>query len=195
MRERARHGGVRRGRGAVHLCGGVTALGHTVSHREPHDYKDLFRVQSKRYDPQLREGQSLAFQLRVNPVIKKSHENGKQRAHDVVMNAKWEMRQDGTWEDCELTEAQLAQREGERWLQRRTEHYGYNFAPDQVRVESHRKHSFRKSSNGRRVTFTTMDFVGQLVVTDPERFREEALFSGMGPSKAYGCGLLMVRPL
>lgn len=168
---------------------------YTVSERQPHDHEGLFRVRTKRYDPQPQRGQQLVFQLRANPVIKKRDDQGNQHVHDVVMNAKWEMKQDGSWDDCELTEAELVQREGMKWLQRRTEHYGFDFDEKHVRADAHRKHSFRKPKNGHPVTFTTMDLAGRLRVVDPETFRERALFSGVGPSKAYGCGLLMVRPL
>jgi CRISPR system Cascade subunit CasE len=179
---------------------------HAVSDRKPEPSADgLFDVQTKPYDPQLQAGQPLAFRLRANPVVKKRDANGKQRVHDVVMNAKHEMKQAGTWSDCDLTEAQLVKQEGAQWLRRRTDShrrdrdlnalYGFDLDEDCVRAEAHRKHSFRKSGSGRSVTFTTMDFSGRLKVTTPDRFRKRALFSGVGPSKAYGCGLLMVRPV
>ena len=166
---------------------------HTVSERRPRDHEGLFRVCTKRYDPQLQKGQQLIFQLRANPVIKKRDDQGKQRVHDVVMNRKHELKQEEAWADCTLTEAELVQQEGQNWLRRRTAHYGFDFDEGNVRAEAHQKHSFRKPKNGRPVTFTTMDLVGRLRVTDPDTFRRQALFSGVGPSKAYGCGLLMVK--
>ena len=168
---------------------------HVVSEREPDDREGLFRVCTKKYDPQLQEGQVLDFRLKANPVVKKRDESGRQYVHDVVMNAKWEMKQDGTWDDCDLTEAELIQREGAKWLKRRTKIYGFDIDSDHVRAEGHRKHTFCKPRNGREVTFTTMDLAGRLHVTDPDTFCGEALFGGVGPSKAYGCGLLMVRPV
>lgn len=167
---------------------------YTVSKRKPHDREGLFHVRTKPYKPQLREGQTLGFQLCANPVIKKRDEAGKQHVHDVVMNRKYEMKQAGTWADCNLTEAELVQQEGRNWLRRRTAHYGFDFDEQDVRADAHRKHSFRKPKNGRPVTFTTMDLMGRLRVTNPDTFRGRALYTGVGPSKAYGCGLLMVRP-
>lgn len=41
----------------------------------------------------------------------------------------------------------------------------------------------------RNVTLTTVQFDGRLEVTDPEALRR-ALVTGIGPGKAYGCGLL-----
>ncbi len=48
-------------------------------------------------------------------------------------------------------------------------------------------------SRDRRLTFGTALFEGQLVVTDPARFRH-AWAAGVGPGKAFGCGLLSLSP-
>jgi CRISPR system Cascade subunit CasE len=166
---------------------------YVVSERAPDDHEDLFRLHTKPYDPVLKRGQPLRFSLRANTVVKKTDEDGHQKAHDVVMNAKWEMRQEGVWESCDLTHAELVQREGRKWLAKRTDQYGFRLPGTQVQAEAHRKHSFEKPQNGRQVTFVTMDLSGLLRVDDPATFRE-SLFNGVGPTKAYGCGLLLVRP-
>ena len=44
----------------------------------------------------------------------------------------------------------------------------------------------------RKLQFTTVDFSGQLAVTDPLAF-VAALGSGIGRAKAFGCGLLLIR--
>lgn len=164
-----------------------------VSERQPTDRRGLFRLRTKEYQPQLREDQHLIFSLRANTVVKKRDEDGNQQAHDVVMNAKWEMRQKGAWEDCDLTHAQLVQREGKKWLAKRTEQYGFELPGRQVQAERHQKHSFEKPRSGREVTFVTMDLTGRLRVADPSTFRK-SLLQGIGPTKAYGCGLMLVRP-
>lgn len=53
----------------------------------------------------------------------------------------------------------------------------------------------REDSRGdrRKLTFGTVVFEGLLRVTDPGRFRA-ALESGIGPGKAFGCGLLSLAP-
>jgi len=48
--------------------------------------------------------------------------------------------------------------------------------------------------NGYRVTVFTVRFEGSLEVADAEQFRE-AIRTGIGPAKAYGCGLLSIGPL
>lgn len=174
--------------------GGRLPVLRVVSERPPEDSSDLFRLQAKEYDPTLREGQRLRFSLRANTVVKKWHDDGKQRAHDVVMNAKWEMRQNGTWEDCDLSHADLVQREGEKWLAKRAEPCGFALPDHQVRAEGHQKHSFEKPRSGHQVTFVTMDLSGILQVEDPQTLQRR-LLNGIGPTKAYGCGLMLVRPV
>ena len=50
------------------------------------------------------------------------------------------------------------------------------------------------SSRPSRVTLTQATFVGALNVTDSERFKE-ALTTGLGRAKGYGCGLMTLAPL
>ncbi|WP_066977465.1 type I-E CRISPR-associated protein Cas6/Cse3/CasE [Methylomonas lenta] len=40
--------------------------------------------------------------------------------------------------------------------------------------------------------FSTLDFTGELQITDAEAFRQ-TLFTGLGRVKAFGCGLLLVK--
>ncbi|GGO98581.1 type I-E CRISPR-associated protein Cas6/Cse3/CasE [Wenjunlia tyrosinilytica] len=65
----------------------------------------------------------------------------------------------------------------------------------EVRITDRRRHSFAKSGEARRhVTFHSATFEGRLRVTDPAVFTSR-LLEGIGPSKAYGCGLLTLAPL
>lgn len=63
-----------------------------------------------------------------------------------------------------------------------------------IRITAHRRHSFTKNGNGPRVTFHSVTYEGSLCVTDPEALTTH-LLRGIGPSKAYGCGLLTLSPL
>lgn len=69
------------------------------------------------------------------------------------------------------------------WLNRKAEQFGFklltaNTSPSQRLVDRNKK-----------ITLYTVVFDGQLIVIDDERFTQ-ALHSGIGPSKAFGCGLL-----
>src|SRR5690606_23959414 len=52
--------------------------------------------------------------------------------------------------------------------------------------------SFKRRS--RTVTIRRVQFDGVLAVTDADQFRS-TLTQGVGPAKAYGCGLLTLAPL
>ena len=41
--------------------------------------------------------------------------------------------------------------------------------------------------------YSTLEFDGILAVTEPEVFIEKCLFSGIGPAKGFGCGVMLVR--
>jgi len=49
-----------------------------------------------------------------------------------------------------------------------------------------------KGGKGDKSGFSSVDFTGELQITDMSKFKE-ALFTGIGRSKAFGCGLLLVR--
>ena len=60
---------------------------------------------------------------------------------------------------------------------------------DSLVVEAYEQHDERAD---RTLQFTTVDFSGQLTVTDPLAF-VAALGAGIGHAKAFGCGLLLIR--
>lgn len=66
--------------------------------------------------------------------------------------------------------------------------------PKDVRVTDRTRRTFTKPGTRVPVTLTTATFEGRLQITDP-KLLEAALLGGIGPSKAYGCGLLTLAPL
>jgi CRISPR system Cascade subunit CasE len=64
----------------------------------------------------------------------------------------------------------------------------------EVRITARRRHSFVKNGKGPRVTFHSVTFEGRLRITDAAALTAR-LLEGIGPSKAYGCGLLTLAPL
>lgn len=156
---------------------------YAASERRP-DPPPFMRTEVKPYDPDLREGLSLEFMLRANATVYKDGSR-----HDVVTDAEWRIHNEG---EPERPHPQIVQEEGLAWLEERTERYGFALVPERTRVDTYRKLEF-SASNGHPVTIATFDYQGALRVTDPDRLRE-ALFEGIGPSRAYGCGMMMVRP-
>ncbi|MGY4100756.1 type I-E CRISPR-associated protein Cas6/Cse3/CasE [Nocardia sp. R16R-3T] len=72
-------------------------------------------------------------------------------------------------------------------------------APD-IRIVTRNRLTFgkkdhtRQRSSGHPVTLHPVTFEGRLEVSDPDRLTT-ALLDGVGPAKAYGCGLLTLAPL
>ncbi len=166
---------------------------YCVSERRPHDPDGIWDILTKEYDPKLRTGQRLSFVLRANPVKKVRDKNGKQSRHDVVMDAKTKLKEGRTPKDQWPTSAELIQEATVEWLRSRGEMFGFELDKSMVRGDGYQQHRFRKGNKGPEVRFSTVDFTGVLNVRDPERFKE-TLFNGLGPSKGFGCGLMLVKP-
>ncbi|MFJ9458542.1 type I-E CRISPR-associated protein Cas6/Cse3/CasE [Kitasatospora sp. NPDC101447] len=64
----------------------------------------------------------------------------------------------------------------------------------EVRITDRSRNTFTKPGTRAPVTLTTATFEGRLQITDPGLL-QTALLGGIGPSKAYGCGLLTLAPL
>lgn len=80
-------------------------------------------------------------------------------------------------------DAQLA------WFKQRVERWGFEIADDALRISASERLSFTKNGHGPKVILTTANFEGTLRVASPDAF-VHTLRSGLGPAKAYGCGLL-----
>jgi CRISPR system Cascade subunit CasE len=83
----------------------------------------------------------------------------------------------------------------ENWLKAQGERLGFELVTggdglSKLQNSAYAWHSL--NSKGKKAGFSSVDFTGQLRVTDTEKF-EHALFHGIGRSKAFGCGLLMIR--
>lgn len=164
---------------------------YVVSHRLPNDDEAIWDIRSREYEPKLKDTDRLQFTLRANPVVTKKtpqlEENSKKRQrHDVVMEAKRRIPMEER-----PYELDLVRDAGLRWLGERSQKHGFTFDPTSIRVDSYRQHRFfRRGCDP--VQLSTLDFNGVLTVNDPDRFLK-VLYNGMGPAKAFGCGLLLVR--
>ncbi|HEB87803.1 MAG TPA: type I-E CRISPR-associated protein Cas6/Cse3/CasE [Gammaproteobacteria bacterium] len=165
-----------------------------ISDRLPVHAKDVWKIESKGYEPHIKEGQQLAFSLRVNPVVTRLSEAGKKQRHDVVMDLKKRMDYQSMPKADRPSIQSLIQQAGLDWLAARAGKYGFSFNLDAVRVDAYLRHSVTKKVRKKTIKFSTLDYTGLLTVMDPERF-QSALFQGIGPAKAFGCGLLLVRPV
>lgn len=158
----------------------------TLSDRPPRPIPELWEPETREFEPVLRPGDRLQFSLRANPVVSREG-----RRHDVVMEAKHRLRQEGVPKSDWPAEAQLSQKEGTAWLKQRAAAHGFAVEPDQVRVDCYDVHSFHAPQE-RKIRFATCDFTGLLTVTSVDTFLA-TLRQGLGPAKGFGCGLFLIR--
>lgn len=170
---------------------------YVVSRRQPLETRAAWQVQSQGYYPKLMVDQHLSFQLCANPVVTKKNDAGKSQRHDVVMQAKKKLLMghafgaDAKWnewsdESNKPLLYELVQKSCIDWLQSRASVNGFTVIAASV-------DAYQQNRAGKRdIRFSTVDFSGELRVTDPELFRQ-VLFNGLGHAKAFGCGLLLVK--
>ena len=167
---------------------------YVLSEREPMDSDPAWQVASKRFDPQLTVGSRLGFVLRANPVStrKASSDPADRRRYrdDVVMQEKRREVERVLDPNKRASQAQLVQRAGPGWLANRVERNG--FALEALHVDGYRQHRLSKRGQDHAIRFSTLDYQGVLRVVDVDRFLT-TLANGIGPAKAFGCGLLLVR--
>lgn len=157
-----------------------------LSQRKPGDSEGLWNIQTKAFAPRLQTGQRLRFSVRVNPVIKRRDESGKQIRHDLVMDLR---KRDP---DADTSQAELVQQAARQWLSARAEPNGFAIHADSLIGEAYRQWRF-SGKGGRSIRFSSIDCTGLLTIADVERF-QALLTTGLGPEKAFGCGLLLIRP-
>lgn len=181
---------------------------YVVSTRKPQSFSDAWHVQTRDYDPQMREGQRLAFELRANPVVTHTV-NGKSRRDDVVMQEKKRLLAErgllrwADWPDVDESKPalyELVQARCLDWLERRAEQAGFCVPTHElhdeqgvriaksVRVDGYAQHRAERKD----IRFSTVDFTGELEITNATAFRK-TLLEGMGHAKSFGCGLMLVR--
>lgn len=160
---------------------------YVVSARPPVAFSDDWELQTRPYAPLARAGQRLSFVLCANPVISKRDDAGKSRRHDVVMQAKKSLPPADRPAAAELVEQTCL-----AWLQARAAKAGFELVG--ATVDAYRQQQANKRSNGEPIQFSSVEFSGELVVRDPDAF-QQTLLQGLGHAKAFGCGLMLVKPV
>ncbi len=86
----------------------------------------------------------------------------------------------------------------EKWMTRQAENNGFFImknGDEGVKLQNcaYQWHALpQKAAKGEKSGFSTVDFTGDLKIMNTEPFKK-ALFKGIGRSKAFGCGLLLVK--
>jgi len=144
------------------------------SGQEPGDVDGRNYVEATRkYEPAIEKGQKLRFRLRANPVKKISDESER-------LNRKGEVKK------CRVP--LIREEEQKAWFERKIEPFCFL---DALIVNQEVPIYFRKKKSDRTGKIQTVLFDGIFSVKDPSRFMRE-IEKGIGPAKAFGCGLLSI---
>lgn len=149
---------------------------------EPPTESEIFDIQYRPFAPTLSTGQTLHFSLRANPTICKA---GKR--HDLLMEAKRQVRGQVNGPDIWQHQQQAAQ----DWLARQGEQNGFSLR--EVNVDAYRQQQVVRAKSRQLIQFSCVDFSGVLVVNEPRLFLQR-LAQGYGKSRAFGCGLMLIKP-
>lgn len=128
-------------------------------------------LDSKPYPLNLQSGQRLRFLLLANPIKMINDKNGRFNAGGEVKKCRVPLIHD---------------EELQAWLARKFDGLA---EVESVEVEKRPTMNFRKTSEKRIGKVQPVSFQGCLTVADPEGLKT-LIHSGIGPAKAFGCGLL-----
>lgn len=158
-----------------------------------------WRVRHKPYAPTFRVGQRLRFELRIPPSVSRVDPRRAPRSgRHVPRSSRFDpvaaavnaqppgplrAQERQRWMDYKLAE----------WLHGKANRCGFTWS-DPAKVAVMRYEHVNEPRGDRGVlAFSIADFSGELMVTDAAEFARTALH-GMGHQRAFGCGLLLLRP-
>jgi CRISPR system Cascade subunit CasE len=162
-----------------------------LSKQLPVSNSEIFKIETKIFDPNITVGQRLEFNLRANPVIAKHSEGMKNsKHHDVWMDAKLQAKEKKlTAKETDL----FVKKRTAQWVINRSNRNGFVINENELQVETYQQNRIYKKGV-QEVRYSTVDYHGILTVSDVDKFKN-ALFDGVGRAKAFGCGLLLVKPI
>ncbi len=162
-----------------------------LSAEEPRDETGLWRIQSKRFAPELEPGDRLAFSLRANPAVAARVPGQRGKRTDAVMHAKRPAKER---EARGLPVPDATERENAAldWLFSREAKIGVRFIREACSAPGYDVIKAGASGNGGAISFAAVDYDGILEVRDPALFVARVA-AGIGKAKAYGCGLMLIR--
>lgn len=156
-----------------------------VSQNAPQFDANTWEIKSKPYKPIIQNGQRFGFALRVNPTKAiKLDGSEKSKRVDVLMHAK--MQKGSVLSPEEREEIGL------QWLSQK-------LAREGAKLEANLSHILQYTQiklpyKNEKATISVIDVEGTLEVTDANLF-QKALTKGIGHGKAFGLGLILLRPL
>lgn len=158
-----------------------------VSQRKPIFDEQVWNIRTRPYDPPLTPGERYGFSLKVSPTIALSQpDRGRSKHVDVVMHAQ------------KSRNVKLCAEEREAiildWLAERLEKYGAALSKNLCLVKEYSQIHIDRKGKDKRAVIAKASIDGVLTVTNPDLLKP-LLFGGVGRGKAFGLGLLTLRPL
>ena len=141
-----------------------------------------FKMDTKPYDRDLiKNGMLFKFDIRLHPQV--CRESVKMSAMTAYANDLREKNQTYSLN-------QIAHKSSERWFKKRVNNLGFDVLDH--RVVSFHHNRFRRSDKVL-VCYNSIDLNGLLQVTHKGLFLK-SLYEGIGRSKGFGCGMLLIAP-
>lgn len=178
---------------------------YLLSATQPTKNHEALHVTTKLFTPKLHTGQRLMFELRANPVISRNeieHGKRKTRHHDVLMNAKHVAKKHLTKQTPPLQPQQAKQyiqhamqQAANDWLlnEKRMQSWGVQIETEPT-ISAYQQHRMSRKKTKDIIQISSIDYQGTLTITNAEAFTSR-LKKGFGKAKAFGCGLMLIKPL
>ena len=143
----------------------------------------LLQRQTKECEIALRNGVYLSYDLRFNAQV--TYNNRKMSIMTALAERLKEANKRYSWND-------LAYYSSLNWLKKKGRTYGFENMKSNFQVRNFQFCKFRKKPDEKAVSFYTIDINGVLRVTN-HNLLEHTFYTGIGRSKAFGCGLILMR--
>lgn len=157
---------------------------YTLSNRLPGEHDIFVDARTREFNPTLVAGEKLLFDVVVNATVDRM---GKR--HDVILDEKKARNQRGEPSGQTIGIAQMALG---RWMKTREREWGISVDPTELMVHSYETKAVQKPGKKDAIRISMSRVSGALVVKDPEACAA-MLYKGIGRSKSFGCGLVLVR--
>lgn len=160
------------------------------SQRPPRDAQaGLWVLETRELTLAFDVGERLRFLLRANPVRARPGAPARDKRVDVVMHRRFPLDAEArrAWSQADTESALLD------WLYAREEKLGLRFDRAHCLAMSYQPLSVGLSPKDEPIRLTVADYQGLAEVTDPAALAA-AVTAGVGKGKAFGCGLLLLRP-
>lgn len=159
---------------------------YLLSKRSPKQKILNWIVKTRDFSCEARPGDLFQFSLRANPVITRGSPEKRAR-HDVIMHAKKLAR-----EQENANELEEIDKAAKAWLAKRASKLGVELLEETVEYSNYCQVKMRDEN--KLISLSTLDYRGVFRVVDGEQL-SVSIQQGIGPAKAFGCGLMLIRRL